>query len=321
MKWKELEFKTVLITWWAWFLWSHICEKLLNNWTKVVCVDNMQTWNQTNIDIFLDNKNYNFELIDVNEFKQIERIYKKYKIDFVFHHAATVWVKLTNEKPFMVFNDLEWIKHILKLSDMFWIEKVVFASSSEVYWEPQKVPEAEDDQLSPHIPYATVKLLWEQLMKTYNDKKWLRTTSVRFFNVFWPRQIGTAYWFVAWIFMNQVINWESPTVFWDWSQTRNFVYVDDNVNATIKSMINKESDWEVINIWTWRPVTVIDLAEKIINVSWKDLKPIFVNPAKDNRVQHRFPDITKMKKVLWYEPQFNLDRWLKLTYDWYLNNK
>jgi len=316
----ELTNQTILVTWWAGFLGSHLCEKLLNNNSKIICVDNMQTGFQENIDIFANNPNYTFIKADCNNYDQMKKIFEENTINYAFHHAATVGVKLTNEKPLQVLKDADGIKYICKLCLEYKIGKLVFASSSEVYGEPQKLPESEDDPVSPHIPYAVVKLYGEHYLQSYYTQKWLRTTSVRFFNVYWPRQIWTAYGFVAGIFMNQVNQNQSPTIFRDGTQTRNFVFVDDNVNATITALTNKESDGEVINIWTGKPVTIVDLAEKIIKISGKNLKPKFVPTPDDNRVNHRFPDISKMKKLLKYDPQFTLDEGLKITYDRYLEN-
>lgn len=312
-----LQGKTVLVTWGAWFLWSHLCEKLLWYRARVLCVDNMQTWSQDNVSLFLSDPLYSFFLWDCNVLDDMGKIFANYSIDFVFHHAATVWVKLTNENPLWVLSDVQWIKNILDLSVLYWIQKVVFCSSSEVYGEPFKLPQSEFDPVSPHIPYATVKLLWEHMMQAYYEKKWLRTTSLRFFNVFWPRQISTAYGFVAGIFINQVLHDQPPTVFGDGSQTRNFVYVEDNVLATIASLFSVESDGETINIGTGYPISVLELAKKIIFLCGKGLSPVFHDAGDDKRVKHRFPDVSKMKSLLWYEPQFTLDDGLRLTIDRY----
>ncbi len=309
--------KTILVTGWAGFLWSHLCEKLLSYEAIVLCVDNMQTGQQDNVDLFLWNDRYSFFLWDCNIYDDLYPIFSSHTIDFVFHHAATVGVKLTNENPLWVLDDIKWTRNILDLSLDFWVEKVVFCSSSEVYGEPLRLPQHESDPVSPHIPYATVKLVGEQMMQAFYTKKWLRTTSLRFFNVYWPRQIGTAYGFVTGIFINQVLHDQSPTIFWDGSQTRNFVYVEDNVLATISALLSSDSDGEVINIGTGYPITVLELAEKIISLSGRTLSPVFVDAWDDKRVKHRFPDVSKMKTLLSYEPKFTLEEGLHLTIDWY----
>lgn len=319
MLFKALEKKTFLITGGAGFVGSHLIERLLqHDGAKVVCLDDFSTGSMRNIASFKKNKNFIFIKGDANNFKTLNSIFKKYSLDCVFHYAATVGVLRTVENPTLVLEDIQGIKHILELSQKFKIKKVIFSSSSEVYGEPVEIPEREDGHVNPKMPYAVVKLVGEQYLKAYYDKFGLPTCSLRFFNVYGSRQDSSSYGFVTGVFIRQALKGGPLTVFGDGTQTRDFVYIDDNISSSLKALVSPKTNGEYINIGTGRPITILDLAEKIIRIADNPkLKIKFMPLRKRGEIIHRFPDVTKMKSLINYESKYHVDEGLRKTFDWY----
>ncbi|MBZ9572248.1 GDP-mannose 4,6-dehydratase [Patescibacteria group bacterium] len=314
--------KTFLVTGGAGFIGSHLCEKLIKIGHKVVCFDNLSTGTLKNILTIKKNPNFVFIKGDINQIKDISLIFRKYKFNGVFHYAATVGVKRTLENPLMVLKDAEGIKNILELSLKYGRPKVVFASSSEVYGESRELPEKEEGAINPQIPYAAVKLIGEKFLEAYYYKHNLKTCSLRFFNVYGPRQDGSDYGFVVGIFIRQVLSGQSPTVFGDGRQTRDFTFIDDNVEASWRAMKLEKTSGQIINIGSGRPLTIFDLATEIINLVGLEgkIKPRLVKNRKiDIDVRHRFPEVGKMIKLLNFYPKVSLEEGLKKMIDWYKN--
>ncbi len=306
--------RKILITGGAGFIGSHLCENLLNNGDEVFCFDNLSTGKLDNIS-HLKNR-MTFIKGDANSFADLESIFKSNKLSGVFHHAAIVGVRRTIESPIDVLNDVESARNILNLSLKYNKPKVVFASSSEVYGEPIEIPEAESGHVNPQMPYAVTKLYCEKLMESYWGKYKLPTCSLRFFNVYGPRQESSDYGFVIGIFIKRVLAGLQPLIYGDGTQTRDFVYINDNIAATVKALESQKTNGEVINIGTGRPTTVLDLAERIIDVCGRKKLGVKFIKSRDD-VKHRFPDISKMRNLLDFRPKYSLDEGLKKTIDWY----
>jgi nucleoside-diphosphate-sugar epimerase len=310
----------VLVTGGAGFIGSHLCEGLLNKGYSVVCLDNLSTGKLDNLKDCTNRQGFEFVKADVVK-DDLENLFISKKINFVFHHAAIVGVKRTLENPLEVLDDILGIKKILELSLKYKVKKVVFASSSEVYGEPVNIPEVEDGHVNAKLPYAIVKLIGEKYMEIYFKKYGLNTCSLRFFNVYGPRQDSSEYGFVVGIFIKQVLSGKSPSIFGDGTQTRDFVYIKDNVEATIKAMETNKTNGETINIGTGRPVTLLDLAETVITLcrKEKEIEPIFMKNRRQD-VIHRFPNVSKMMKLLSFKPYYKLEDGLKKTIQWYIDN-
>ena len=162
-----------------------------------------------------------------------------------------------------------------------------------------------------------MKSIGENYFRVYNEVYDLPTVSLRFFNVYGPRQESSSYGFVTAIFLKQVLDNKPITIFGDGMQTRDFVYIEDNLNATLMAIIKSSADGEAINIGTGQETSVNDLANKIIKISNKKTKITFLPPRKKGDMLRRCPDISKMKNILGYYPQYNLESGLKKTFDFY----
>ena len=314
--------QTILVTGGAGFIGSHLCEELLKLEARVICFDNLFTGKEENIAELKTNPNFQFILGDANKEEDLQKLFASEKIDYIFHYAAVLGVKRVMEEPLLVLPDIYGIENILKLAKANGVKKVVFASSSEAYGNMAELPLREDAgkelvaNQGDHVHlYALVKLMGEKIMKVYNDVYGLPTCSLRFFNVFGPRQESSAYGFVVGVFIQQIKEDKAPTIFGDGYQTRDFIYVKDNVRLAINTLFSAETNGQVINIGLGRQTTILDLAERLIRISGKELKPQFL-PARAYEIRYRTPDITKMKKYLG-EIEERLDENLKITYESY----
>lgn len=318
---KKLKNKTIIVTGGAGFVGSHLCDALLSYGVKVVCFDNLSTGSKLYIISKSKDLNFAFVLGDVNALPEIEKTFARYKPDYVFHYASIVGVKRTMEMPLEVFNDIEGIKNICVLSAKYGVKKIVYSSSSEVYGNQKEVPFHED--LSYHDtkhPYAIVKAIGESYFKSYSAISGIPVTSLRFFNVYGPRQASSAYGFVVGIFISQVLRNLQPTIFRDGTQTRDFTYIKDNVEAAIQAMVNEKADGHVLNIGTGMETSVLELAKKIIYVSGKKVEPKILEHINLAETQRRVANTQKMKNIIGFEPQVSFDEGLRLTYNWYKNN-
>lgn len=317
-----LENRTILVTGGAGFLGSHLISELLRRKSNVICFDNLSTGKRSNIREFLKNKNFYFIKGDVNDFNELKKVFNKYRINYIFHYAARVGVLKTIERPLEVLKDIDGIKYILELARKNKVEKIIFSSSSEVYGEPVESPQKEDSYLNTRLPYGTVKLVGENYFKTYYELYGLKTCSLRFFNAYGPKQESSAYGFVVGIFIKQALDSRPLTVFGDGKQTRDFVFIEDNIQASIAALLSKKTNGQSINIGIGHPVTILELAKKIIKISGdKNLKIKFLPLRPKGEIKFRFPDIAKMRKSINYKPMYSLERGLSLTFDWYRKNR
>ena len=294
-----------LVTGGAGFIGSHMCDKLISLNHEVVCFDNLSTGKMENV-------RGKFVKGNVNNIDDLRPVFEENNFDGVFHYAATVGVKRTIENPLMVLEDVKGIMNVLELGLKYGKPKIIFSSSSEVYGEPKEMPEREDGDIDPRMPYAVVKLMGEKFLEAYYKEYGLKTCSLRFFNVYGSRQESDGYGFVVGMFIKNVLNGLPPIVFGDGSQTRDFVYIDDNIEATWLAMQSDRANGQVINIGAGQPITILELANRIINLAGVNLKPEFKENTRIDIV-HRCPRVDKMVELLNFKPKISLNDGLRKT--------
>jgi len=200
------------------------------------------------------------------------------------------------KNPKMVLNDIEGIKNILDLSKNTGVNRVFFSSSSEVYGEPVEIPQIEDTTpLNSRLPYAIVKNVSEAFCRSYCQEFGLNYTIFRFFNTYGPLQSDD---FVITKFINLALQNSDITIYGDGLQTRTFCFIDDNIDTTIKIMEEGLCINDTINIGSDSIVTMIELADMVINIAKSNSNKVYLPPLKEGDMTRRQPDTGKMKKVL-----------------------
>ena len=287
----------------AGFIGSHLVKNLVERGNEVIVIDNLNTGKKENIEKI--SKKIDFFEIDIRDFSAVEDILKN--IDGVFHEAALASVQDSFRIPDEFFEvNVNGTENIFKIGKKLGI-KIVYASSSSVYGNPIRIPIKESDGKNPFNPYAKTKLEGDKLAEKY-AKNGLKVIGLRYFNVFGPRQ-SKEYAGVIKLFLERIQQGLSPLINGDGLQVRDFVYVDDVVNANILAM-ESNIDSEFFNIGTNSIISVLDLANIIIKFSGLKLKPIH-QPAVPGDVKATQADITKAKMMLKWKPTTDLKDWLK----------
>ncbi|MBL7899529.1 MAG: NAD-dependent epimerase/dehydratase family protein [Crocinitomicaceae bacterium] len=287
--------RKILVTGGAGNIGSALVAKLLSEKdTFVTVVDNLTTGSITKLD--LNKPNFQFIKADSNNRQEMSEIMISNRFDYVFHYAAVVGVKRTQENPIKVLDDIEGIRNMLALAKNTGVKRFFFSSSSEVYGEPVSIPQNEDTTpLNSRVPYAVVKNVGEAFCRSYFQEYGLNYTVFRFFNTYGPNQTTD---FVMSKFLYLALRNEDLTIFGDGSQSRTFCYVDDNIEATVAALDKNLFVNDVVNIGGDVIVSILELANSIIRLTDSKSKIVFLPPLKDGDMTRRQPDNSKMRSIL-----------------------
>ncbi|MBL7882495.1 MAG: NAD-dependent epimerase/dehydratase family protein [Bacteroidia bacterium] len=298
----------ILVTGGAGFIPSCIAEKLAEKAeNSLVLVDNFLTGHPSKIPSSKHN-NIKFIKCDVNNFQDISSVFYAYQFDYVFHYAAMVGVKRTQENPVSVLEDISGIKNVLMLSKNTGVKRVYFSSSSEVYGEPVEFPQNEHTTpLNSRLPYAIVKNIGEAYLKSFKQEYDLDYTIFRFFNTFGPKQSKD---FVISKFISAALKNDDITIYGDGSQTRTFCYIDDNITATTNAFYQNKFINDVVNVGGDTEMPILEVAKLIIKLTGSQSKIIHLPALKDGDMTRRRPDTAKMRQLLNSEP-LTLEQGLK----------
>ena len=287
----------------AGFIGSHLVKNLVERGNEIIVIDNLNTGKKKNVKKNL--KKINFFEVDIRDFSTIEDIMKN--VDGIFHKAALASVQDSFRIPDKFFDvNVKGTENIFKIGKKLGI-KVVYASSSSVYGNPISNPIKENDDKNPINPYAKTKLENDKMAEKY-AKNGLKVIGLRYFNVFGPGQ-SKEYAGVIKLFLERIQQGLSPLINGDGFQVRDFVYVDDVVNANMLAM-ESNINGKFFNIGTGTTISVLDLANMIIKFSGLKLKPIH-RLAVPGDVRATQADITKAKTMLKWKPTTSIQDWLK----------
>jgi len=292
-----------LVTGGAGFIGSNIVKKLVSRGDNVTVIDNLNTGKEENLELirkkirFINDSILNFDLLE----KETQ------EIDGVFHQAALASVQDSFSKPDEYHNvNVNGTENILKLAKKNNF-KVVYASSSSVYGNPEKIPINEEDSKNPINPYAETKLKKEELAINYADNG-VEVIGLRYFNVFGKGQ-SKEYAGVLKLFLERVRDELPPKINGDGTQFRDFVYVEDVADANIMSM-DSNVKHEFFNVGTNTSITILDLAKTIIKFSGLKIEPIF-GPALEGDVKRTIANIDLIKEKVGWKPTIFLEKWIE----------
>ena len=314
---KHFEGKNVLITGGAGFIGSNLSRFLADNGANVIALDNYSTGREENT---LDFNSLGIELIETDISKQQETSKYFSEIDYVFHQAAVPSVPRSISEPLLTnSSNINGTLAVLENSRLNSVKKVVFAASSSAYGDTEVLPKDTTMKPSPLSPYAVQKLAGEMYCKTYFDNFGLRTTSLRYFNVYGPYQDpNSEYSAVIPIFIKKALADKPITIFGDGTTSRDFTFIEDVIQANLCAAISTKSDGHVVNVAYGDRFTLTELANKIIE-ELASKSTIEYSDFRKGDVLHSLADLSTTKELIDYDPQFSLSEGLSKTISFYKN--
>ncbi len=304
----------VIVTGGAGFLGSHLCEKLLSLGNEVFCIDNLLTGSEKNIDHLKSNPNFQFINFDV-----VNGLPDGITADQIYHLASPASPNTHSSKSYhnLAFETMQvnsfatW--QLCEIATKIGA-KFLFASTSEVYGDPKEHPQKESYRVNvsttgPRSVYDESKRFGETVLSVFVRSKGLDGRIIRIFNTYGPKMAlddGR----VVMEFVQAALNNKSFPIFGDGKQTRSFCYVSDMIDGIISAM-EKGEKGEVYNIGNPNEFTILDLAQKVKDLTNSNSGPEFVEKLPQDDPMQRCPDITKAKQKLGWEPKINLEEGLK----------
>ncbi len=317
----------VLVTGGAGFIGSNLCEVLISNGNKVTCLDNFATGKRENLTPLLSNEN--FELIE-GDIRNLEDCHRACNgVDYVLHQAALGSVPRSINDPITsnAVNISGFLNMLVAARDAK-VKRFIYAASSSTYGDSKNMPKVEEVIGKPLSPYAITKYVNELYADIFSKTYGLETIGLRYFNVFGRKQDPNgAYAAVIPKFVMQLMRHESPTINGDGSFSRDFTYIDNVLEMNIKSMltIDKEAINTVYNVAYGERTDLnelVGLLKEYLSAFDKNIAEVTViyGPNRQGDVPHSLASIDKAKKLLGYNPQFNIKSGLKEAVNWYWKN-
>jgi UDP-N-acetylglucosamine 4-epimerase len=309
-----------LVTGAAGFIGSNLIEAILTLGYQVRGLDNFSTGKKENVEEFINHPNYEFITGDILDFNTCMNACEG--VDFVLHQAAWGSVPRSIEMP-LLYEDIN-IKgtlNMLEAARQNGVKKVVYASSSSVYGDEPNLPKKEGREGNVLSPYALTKRVDEEYGKLYTQLYGLDTYGLRYFNVFGRRQDPNgAYAAVIPKFIKLLLNDEKPTINGDGTQSRDFTYIENVIEANLKACkASHEAAGQAYNIAFGGRESLVDIYSQIMNLLGKDIQPTF-GPERKGDIKHSNADISKAKEMLGYEPEWSFQQGLLAAIEWYREN-
>lgn len=323
MDYKELKFpenSLFLVTGAAGFIGSNLCEAILNMGYCVRALDDLSTGKQKNIDMFLDNPNYEFIRGNIKDLDTCMRACED--VDYVLNQAAWGSVPRSIEMPlFYCANNIQGTLNMLEAARQKGVKKFVYASSSSVYGDEPVLPKKEGREGNLLSPYAVTKRCDEEWAKQYTRHYGLDTYGMRYFNVFGRRQDPDgAYAAVIPKFLKQLLNGQVPTINGDGKQSRDFTYIENVIEANLKACLaSHEAAGQAYNIAYGGREYLIDIYYGLTKALKVDIEPNF-GPDRVGDIRHSNADISKAREMLGYDPDWSFERGIQAAIEWYKEN-
>ena len=305
---------TFLVTGGAGFIGSHLCEALVARGERVRVVDNLSTGKRANL----------AHLGDVVEFMEgdladLEVARRAVEgCEFVLHQAAIPSVPRSVKDPITSNRaNIDATLSVLVAARDAGVRRLVYAGSSSAYGNTPTLPKHEGMPTAPLSPYALQKLVGEQYLQLFTKLYDLETVTIRYFNVFGPRQDPSSpYSGVISLFVSALVDGRQPTIYGDGEHTRDFTYVANVVDGVLRACTAPGASGEVINVATGGRISLNQLFSTIRDLTGATVNPIYASP-REGDVKDSQADISKAKRLLGYEPMVRFEEGLRRTLEWY----
>src|SRR5205085_361667 len=287
-----------LVTGGAGFIGSHLAEELVRRGERVRVVDSLITGKRKNLEHLPAVEFIEGDLADLNVARHVMR-----GVEYVLHQAAIPSVPRSVEDPITSNRaNIDATLSVLVAARAAGVKRVVYAGSSSAYGDTPTLPKREDMPANPLSPYALQKLVGEQYMKMFTSLYALETVTIRYFNVFGPRQDPSSpYSGVISVFATALLENRSPKIYGDGEQTRDFTYVANVVDGVLRACEAKDASGEVINVATGGRISLNDLFYKMREITGGTLEPTYVE-GRAGDVRDSQAEIAKARRILGYQP-------------------
>ena len=299
----------------AGFIGSHIAEVLSTD-NHVIVLDDLSTGREANLSSFKERVDtHTGSILNLEMLREVTE-----EVDFVFHEAALPSVERSLKDPAATnLVNVRGTLNVLETAKENNVEKVIYASSSSVYGASPTLPKVETMKPKPMSPYGVSKLAGEDYCRIYHEIFDVRTTALRYFNVYGPRQDpNTEYAAVVPIFITRAMSGEKLKIYSDGNQVRDFTFILDTVKANILAAEKKGSDGEILNVAFGSTTKVNDLAQIVFEFTGKNTG-IEYAPPRPGEIRDSWADISKAKKLIGYEPEYSMKDGLEITVESFMS--
>jgi len=310
-----------VVTGGAGFIGSNLAEALLSRGDEVVVLDDLSSGKTANIAPFMENERFTFVEGTVTDPDTCSRVCEG--ADYVFHEAALCSVPKSIENPVKTHEDnVKGTLNVFIAARDAGVKRIVWASSTSVYGNSDVLPNVETMPLSPLSPYAASKAAGEMFACAFSEVYDMSIISLRYYNVFGKRQDPfSLYAAVIPIFVSKLLRGERPVIYGDGEQTRDFVYIDNVVEANIRAatLTKPGFDGRAFNIGCGREISVNELYRIIAEELGSDMEPRY-EPPRPGEVRRSVADIGAAREAFDYEPAVDVREGLRRSVGWYREN-
>ncbi len=306
---KTMRFSRILVTGGVGFIGSHIVDRLLAEGAEVTILDNLSNGYLANIAHHEGDSRVQIVVGDIRKKELLKRLLRR--SDAVIHLAALVSLTRSFKDPVLT-NEINatGTLHLLNACLDEGVSRIVYASSSTVYGNSESLPKDEDMAPRPSSPYAVSKMTGESYCLAFHQTYGLETACLRYFNVYGPRQNDDLYSGIIPVFISNLSEGNRPIIYGDGEQTRDFVYVDDVVEASLLALEKPGIGGEILNIGTGMPVSINQLTKTLNHIMNTSTEPKY-GLKRSGDIRHTYANIEKAAKILGYSPKVTLEDGLR----------
>ncbi|MHA1400492.1 MAG: NAD-dependent epimerase/dehydratase family protein [Candidatus Heimdallarchaeaceae archaeon] len=318
MDYEEINLGNVLVTGGAGFIGSNLVELLVHNSDHLVIVDDLSTGRYENIEDLVKHEKISFIKEDISNYEEMNKYFREYNFDYIFHQAALPSVPRSFNDPIATNTaNVSGTLNIFRLAQIYKVKKVVYASSSSVYGNTEKLPKVETMRRIPLSPYAASKVACELYGTIFNDNNMVRTTGLRYFNVYGPKQNpNSQYSAVIPLFIKAALLDEPLIIHGDGKQTRDFTFVEDVCKVNYRAVLSTLTDGRIFNVGKGSRISILELAETIIKLTNSNSEIKHVDHRVGD-VKHSLADVKSLEIAIGYIPNTSIMDGLQRTIEFF----